>query len=565
MTFDALTLAAVRDELAATILGGQVQRVTLSGELTLSLELYAQRSRRVLVCSAEPEAARVCLADERLPRAGETPTPFLLLVRKYVRDGRVARIEQPAYERVLRLAITKRDEEGVHGEVALIIEAMGRRSNALLVDRDGLILDALRRVGPARNPRRPILPRRPYLDPPPQTRLDPLDPASYGVLSTEARPGETLADLLAHHLAGFSPLAAREVAFRATGSLARPAAEADWTTVRATVAELLVPLLSHRWEPCLALRAGQVVAFAPYRLTHLPSAEIEPLESISRAVERGLAPAAGPLPALPANRGLVVAIDALIGRAERKRAALARALAGAEQSMRLRRAGQAVLANLTVIGPEQPVLEFEGEAIALDPARSPLENAQRLFREYRKARDASRTVPERLREAERRLGQLEELRVLAEVADSPARQRAVGAELDELRGAAPPRPARARSPRKEDSVVRDRTPDGLEVLLGTTGRGNEAVTFKLARPDDLWLHARGVPGAHVILRTGGGEPPPASLRFAAQLAARNSRARAAGRVEVDYTLRKHVRKIPAGPPGLVSYTDERTLAVSPSG
>lgn len=564
MTFDALTLAAVRDELAAAILGGQVQRVALHGELTLSLEVYAQRSRRVLVCSAEPEAARVCLADERLPREGETPTPFLLLLRKYVREGRIARIEQPAYERVLRLTITKRDEEGIHGQVALIIEAMGRRSNAVLVDRDGLILDALRRVGPTRNPRRPVLPRRPYADPPPQARLDPLDSASYAALPSEARPGEALAELLTRRLAGFSPLAAREVAYRMTGSADSAAGEAGWARLRETVEDFLSPLQTHHWRPCLALREGRVVAFAPYRLTHLADVRIEEVASISRAVERGLTDAGAARTALPANRALVVAIDGLIGQAERKRAALARELEGAEQAERLRRAGEAVLANLTLIESEQAMLEFGGESIPLDPSLSPLENAQRLFREYRKARDAAKAVPERLGAAEHRLQQLEELRVLAEVADSPARQRAVREELDELRGARPAKAAGAGSTRTEGSVIRGRTPEGLEVLVGTTGRGNEAVTFKLARPDDLWLHARGVPGAHVILRTGGADPPPASLRYAAELAARNSRARSAGKVEVDYTPRKHVRKIPSGPPGLVTYSGERTLAVQPS-
>lgn len=569
MTFDALTLAAVRDELEAEVRGGQVQGVVLAGPLTVGLEIYAQGRRRFLLCSAEPLAARVCLSADRPVRDADTPTPLLLLLRKHVRDGRLVGIEQPPYERLLKLRIAKRDDTGVRGEVALIIEAMGRRSNVVLVGADGCILDALRRVGPTRNPRRAVLPRRPYLDPPPQDRLDPLDAATYGRLRSASfdQPSATTEDLLAARLAGFSPLAAREAAFRANDRLGRSGAEADWGAVEAAVRDLLGPLESGRWQPTVCRQDERVVAFAPYRLTQLPESRLEAFASISRVVELGLAETTAPRPAPPANRALIEVIDGLRGQAERKAAALARALETADEAGSLQQDGEAVLANLALIRADQTTLDFNGRQIALDPELSPLENAQRLFRDYRKARDAARQVPRLLEATRLRLRQLDELGVLAEVADSPGRQRALREDLAPLD--APPEPASERPTRKgkarpstpDGRVLRTRTPDGLEVLVGTSGRGNETVTFKLAQPGDLWLHARGVPGSHVILRTAGREPPPASLLYAARLAARNSRARAAGRVEVDYTPRKWVRKIPAAPPGLVTYSGERTLAV----
>ncbi len=107
--------------------------------------------------------------------------------------------------------------------------------------------------------------------------------------------------------------------------------------------------------------------------------------------------------------------------------------------------------------------------------------------------------------------------------------------------------------------------DGLEILVGRTGRQNDALTFDLARPDDLWLHARGVPGAHVVVRSSGGEVPEGTLQEAAQLAAYFSASRAATTVPVDWTRRRHVRRIREGLPGLVSYTGERTLQVRPQG
>jgi predicted ribosome quality control (RQC) complex YloA/Tae2 family protein len=594
VTFDALTLAAVRDELESELLGARIQQVVLAGGLVLGLEVYGRGRKRFLLCSAEPLTARVCLTEERPIRDSDTPTPLLLLLRKHVRDGRIVSFQQPRYERVLKLRVAKPDNS-VIGETELIIETMGRRSNAVLVGADDAILDALRRAPPSRNPARVILPGQRYALPPPQRRLDPLSEATYHKLKADqGSAGKPLADVLAAQLAGFSPLAAREVAFRAHRSRETLASDADWQRVRATVRDLLEPLSSHQWEPTVALDQGRAVAFAPYRLTHLCQHELQLADSISQAVEAvctGQAAPSGP----PTRRALVEAIDRLRERASRRRAALQRALSSVDQAETLRSAGETILSSLSTIGPGQESLTHGDRTIELDPRLTPLKNAQRMFREYRKVRDAARSVPPLLEANELRVRHLEQLKTLAEVADTPQRLRALRQELDEVElhdrrrttHAEPPTTKRSASHRRAGSrssargrrsdvrrrssvvpspssdgrLLKRRTPDGLDVLVGTSSLGNNLVTFKLGKADDLWLHARGVPGAHVILRAAGRETPRSSLLYAARLAALNSQARGARRVEVDYTLRKHVRKIGGGPPGLVTYRLEKTLAV----
>jgi predicted ribosome quality control (RQC) complex YloA/Tae2 family protein len=590
VTFDALTLAAVRDELESELLGARIQQVVLAGGLVLGLEVYGRGRKRFLLYSAEPLTARVCLTEERPIRYSDTPTPLLLLLRKHVRDGRIVSFQQPRYERVLKLRVAKPDN-GTAGETELIIETMGRRSNAVLVGPDDAILDALRRAPPSRNPTRVILPGQRYALPPPQRRLDPLSEATYHKLSADqGSAGKPLADVLAAELAGFSPLAAREVAFRAYGSRETPASDADWQLVRATVRELLEPLSSHQWEPTVAFDQGRAVAFAPYRVTHLCQHELQPADSISQAVEavcRGQAAPSGS----PTRRALVEAIERLRERASRRHFALQRALSSADQAETLRSAGETILSSLADIGPGQDSLTDGDRTIKLDPRLTPLKNAQRMFREYRKVRDAARSVPPLLEANELRVRHLEQLKTLAEVADTPQRLRALRQELDEVelhdrprtthaeprsashRRAGSRSSARGRpsdvgrrssvvpSPSSDGRLLKRRTPDGLDVLVGTSSLGNNLVTFKLGKADDLWLHARGVPGAHVILRAAGRETPRSSLLYAARLAALNSQARGARRVEVDYTLRKHVRKIGGGPPGLVTYKLEKTLAV----
>jgi predicted ribosome quality control (RQC) complex YloA/Tae2 family protein len=215
-------------------------------------------------------------------------------------------------------------------------------------------------------------------------------------------------------------------------------------------------------------------------------------------------------------------------------------------------------------------LEVEGERIELDPTLAAVENAQRYFARYRKARDAVARVPDMLEASRVAERHLEELMALIEVADSMEAIRALRREVAAATGSSVPGPSRTVTrPGAEAPTAgpyqRVALGDSWEALVGLSARGNAAVTFDLARPNDMWLHARGVPGAHVVVRstTGTRVAPPASVvQRAARLAASHSSARAAAQVDVDYVERKHVRRIPNAPPGLVRYTNEHTLRVS---
>lgn len=575
MTFDAIALHAAKDELVAAASGGRVDNVVLVGPLTLGLHIYARGRKSYVVASAEPTVARVCLVPGPPRRASDRVTPFLLLLRKYVRDGRIVHIRQPRLERLLELRIASYLDGRPH-EVSLIIEVMGRRSNVVLVDEDGAILDALRRAGPDHNPGRPILPHLRYQPPPAQDRLDPLDPLTWLLLRDMAMaspPAPALSELLAAKLAGLSPQLAREVAFRATGSVGTPADRCDWSAVRQTVDELLAPIDGRgTWSPCVVRdEEGQVVAFAPYWLSHLDQFNITPMPSISAAIVEAygqpLPRSVGDAAALAAP--LLAQLDEERRRLERRIAALERSMELAARAEELRLSGEAVLASLASIREGQTDLEFDGRPVALDPSLSPLENAQRYFAEYRRARDAAQKVPALTAQAQADLQYVLQARTLLELAETPARVKEIRCELEEagfLRAKVQPRrTARSSGGRGSlPSPMKFTTSDGLPVLVGTSGRGNEVVTFRLAGPEDVWLHARGFPGAHVILKTGGRPAPHSSLVEAAQLAARYSAARQDGRVPVDWTLRKHVRKAKGGRPGLVLYTGEETILVEPS-
>jgi len=171
VTFDALTMHAIRDELEAALVGGFVEKVIPLSTLEVGLRVRSQYRDRSLLMSADPQSARIHLVRGTLRRLSEEVTPFLLLLRKYVRDGRIVSIRQPTLERVIELAVEKRQEDGSTTASTLIIEIMGRHSNVILVGQDGKVLDALKRVPPSLSRQRPVLPHLPYNPPPAAEKL----------------------------------------------------------------------------------------------------------------------------------------------------------------------------------------------------------------------------------------------------------------------------------------------------------------------------------------------------------------------------------------------------------
>jgi predicted ribosome quality control (RQC) complex YloA/Tae2 family protein len=574
MTFDALTLTAVRDELAPLVAGARMQKIVFVDELSLAVEFFAPGVGRTNVLfSAHLEHGRVHVIQQLVARGVEHDTPFDLLVRKHLRHARVRSIRQPRLERVIELECEQRDPSDRLYRVLLIVEAMGRRSNLVLVDGDGMILDAARRTPPSRNARRPVLPRLPYAPPPPQDRLMP-EQVTAEVLSRDA--SGPLDRWLAQRVAGLSPVAAREIVFRATGDARTHVDRIDWAHLAAVTREFLAMAEAHEWSPTVAFDADDhPLDYAPYELTHLEAAQarLEHADSISEAIETyyagleksGLPSRGDPLAA--ERKALLAPLDRAARTTGRRVAALEHQLSlGLTDRAPLRRAGDLILAHLTEIPADAAELVVDDERIELDSRLSPIENAQVYFARYRKARETEERVPQLLDDARHAAEHLADLRTLVEVADEMDAIRALRREVASATGSQQGKDGatKSKSQRGAKSAPYRRVAlsNGWEALVGASAAGNATVTFDVARGDDFWLHARGVAGAHVIVR-GGAEPPEVVIERAAELAAVHSAARAANAVEVDVTRRRYVKKVPGGPPGLVRYANERTLRVTP--
>jgi len=567
MYFDALTTAAVADELHSTLQGGRVQQALLLDELSVGLEIYAQGQRHYLLASAHPQHARLHLTSHKLRRGPDVTPSLLQLLRKFVRGGRVLRAWQPPFERILRLEVGH-----PAGNTTLIVEVMDRHANVILVDEAGQIMDAVKRVGPQMS-RRVVLPGQRYKPPPPRPGLAPTDLTEFRLRRLLAEAATANAKMtawraLVQGIQGVSPLLGREIVFRATGDAQTLAAQVSRVSpFLDAFHDLLTHLRESRWEPCLAYDGKEIVAFAPYLLQQY--ADCRPVSGTSAAVEAYFESRLGADAYAAARRRAAEAIEEARRRVERKRDALGRSLAAADHAEELRLKGEMTLAYAHMVEPGQTELlapvDPDGPPlrIALDPKLTAVENAQRYFRQYDKAKGAVQQVPARLAQADLELGYLDQLATDLSLALSRPEIAEVEEALSQAGYLRTGRRTPERTPRSEPLVVN--SPDGFRILVGRNSRQNEQVTFKRAVPDDLWLHARGISGGHVVIKSGGREVPERTLHQAAALAAYYSRDRHEALVAVDVLARRRVRRAKGKHPGMVTYRGERTMRIKPGG
>ncbi|HET92028.1 MAG TPA: fibronectin-binding domain-containing protein [Chloroflexi bacterium] len=561
MDVDYLTLACLRDRLDG-LLGARVQRVVLPDRHSVGLELYAGRRFRLLI-SAHPQQARMLLVPHQVRRGVETETPLLLLLRKWVRSARLVDVTQPEWERILTLHF-----KGPVGSCRLVAELIGRYSNLILVGPDGNVLEAVKQVGPDVNRYRVTLPAHPYQPPPiPPGRRPPIQMTAgeFAALQASTAPDEPLHRLLTQNLLGVGPMLAREIAARAAGDPQAPARAAPPAAVVAAVTDLFAPVFARSaWHPHIALdTGGDVIAFAPYRPRQFE--RVEPTCDINEALGRYFEARLTADPYAAARQRVQEMIDAARSRIQHALDQVQSQRVDKAAVNELRQSGELLLAyqNRVTRGAHQvtvPGHAGQPRTIPLNPALTPVENAQDYFRRYQKAARSGEEITARTAELTTDRAYVEQLQADLALAESRPEIDAVREALVEAGWASRPRRSaggqvRAEGPRRFEI-------DGFAILVGRNARQNEQITFRQAAPDDLWLHVRGQPGAHVILKRGGRDVPEEVLLRAAELAAYYSPARGEASVSVDVTERRHVQRIAGQRPGLVSYRNERTATVS---
>lgn len=570
MSMDGLSLLAVSTELQ-TLIGGKVDKIQQPERDTLILTIRAGGSNYRLLLCAHPENGRIQLTQTSYPNPPEPPA-FCMLLRKRLTGGRVHSVKQPSLDRVLVIEIEARDELGDTVLLKLVTEVMGKHSNICFLSQSETILDCARHVGAGMSSVRMLLPGIVYTPPPPQDKINPLL-ASEEDFNTALEERGAIHKLLSGKFFGLSPDCARQMASRWSGEAeldASALSDTDRRSFARFVHGLYRSFAQGQFSPTIVYN-GVKEPVAVYAFT--PACALQSclqVKTMSAALDVFYAER----DKLERFRRRSVSAQRVIqNHLERcyKRLTVAeQALNQDDDLERLRLNGEMILSSAYSLARGMQAaklmnyyLDPPAECVVeLDERLSPQENAQRYFKRYQKGKAARALASDQREKA------LEEIAYLEGQQDNLDKCTSDG-ELAEIReelvreGYLKPENSRVKpqkhAPSKPLSI---RSSDGLEIYVGRNNQQNDALTLHFARPEDWWFHTKNIPGSHVIVRCEG-DLPETTLREAAMLAAFYSKARASASVPVDYCLRKFVKKPAGARPGMVIYTINRTVYVTP--
>lgn len=547
---DGLTLAASVAEIRSVI-GGKIEKIQQPEKYELLFSIRTSDGTKKILISASADNCRVHLTEEKRTSPMEAPN-FLMLLRKHLQNARIISVEQPNLDRIVIFGFSTVNELYDETCFKLVCEIMGRHSNIILLDESDVILDSIKRVSADISTLRIVLPKVGYMPPPTQRKLNPLSVSGRefsNAIDSVLYPHKALSN----SFYGLSPSVA-QLLIEALGD----------ENIGAKLERFYKALAIGNFKACI-VKNGTCQTLLPFIPT---SGECIPYPSLGEAADAYYKNLSQSESIKHRTASIEKIILNNIQRLERKIEKFSFALGSEEETERLRLYGELITANLYKIPPriEQIVLDNyytsppEPILVELDPQLSGTENAQQFFKKYRKARSAAEVALVQKREAELELDYLNAISAtLCEcVTDS---------DFEEIRSE-----LAAQGYIKSNSQKKHKLPaakpyhyissDGIDIYVGKNNYQNDKLTFKNSRHDDLWLHTKDIHGSHVII-SHVGSVPDTTLLEAAQLAAYHSQARNSPSVSVDFTKRKYVKKPSGAKPGMVIYTNQRTLLVTP--
>ena len=568
MPMDGLTLGFIARELHGALAGGRVERVTQPEKDMLLLLIRSNGKNYKLLLSASPSFARAHLTEGQFVNPLNAPM-FCMLLRKHLSGGKIDAIRQLNGDRVLLIELQSQDELGVMHPYELYLEAMGRHSNLTLV-RDGRIIDAIRHVTDDMSRVRQALPGLPFTLPPAQDKIAPEDANAPSLLTRLTGAAGRLDKALSNHISGLSAVAARELCLRVTGGEQTEIDPAHLPEICEKLAAFLqkLPELS---QPMLLRDAeGLPADVFPYLYLSYPAEQQQKLSTLSQALDAFFDGRDRRDRMQQRSASLRRLLKQHIERNEKKLALQEEELQNSERSEEYRVMGELLNANLYQVprGAETVTLNnyYDGGklSIPLDVRFTPAQNAQRYFKRYQKARAAARLAAEQKEKTLRELSILEE--ALADLDRCEAEEdlsdiRRVLQTEGLMKPSATERKKQQKSPR-QSAPLRFSAADGTMISVGKNALQNERLTLA-ARGEDVWLHAKDMPGSHVIIHTEGKEAADDTVLTALRLAAWFSKGKGAA-VPVDVTLRRYVKKPSGTPTGFVTFTHQKNYVISVS-
>jgi len=559
---DLFILHGVVNELRGEIVGGFIAKIYQMNRTDLLFRVRRQGEEKQLFISTHPDFFRLHLTEKKYANP-LVPPRFCTYLRKHITGTRISDVKQEPFERVVRITLRKRLDAGMVRDLVLVAELVSKGSNLLLLE-GKKILDCLHFHRPEAGAARPTAPGLEYRPPPPPDRPLPDRLVQEKIVQiAEAPPGERWKGLM-QNVAGLSPLLAREVEFGSDGSAA-----GLWENFRRVVERYE----TCSFEPRIVTLLGNKKVLCPFSLKILEPAAEEAFPSMNRAADAYYFESVMGRQMADQKQAMTQRLRRLISRLQKRGENLHGDLEKFEKEMEYKAFGEILTANFPKLKKgmkEVEILDYRQDPprpvlIALDDSLEPAGNVQRYFKRYKKAKRGIEVAADRIRETEAEITYLESVLFQVEEAEDPEELENIRRELEEEKILPVSKKQKIAKEKREPAIpVRKlRSSEGLDIFCGKHNVGNDYLLRKIAKGNDLWFHAQGLPGSHVVLRIEGKQPKFESILEAATIAAYYSGGRGSGRLAVDYTAVKNLRKPKGARPGMVTYFHQKTVFVEP--
>lgn len=577
MSLDGFSMHPLTRELDTALAGGRIDKITQPNKQSIILSVRQPGQNFLLHISINSQNPSAHLLEKNLENPPEPPV-FCMVLRKQIETGRIAKVRQHGLDRLLLIDIDSLAAGGRIVTKTLVLELMGKYSNIILVQ-DGIIIDALRKIGANSSRVRTVLPGQTYELPPGQEKKDLFTDDSAAIMAIVRKdPALRLDKALLAACMGFGPVSAKEVCFSAglAPSMRIEALdEADFKAIEDALQEIRESALhagdASAPEDKAVLLLGEnqkVLAMAAFPLHYLPEATVLTFPTISAMLEKADSLLGSYV--LPDKDRFRKLVKNEKNRAENKLTKLDEEIAAAENAEEFKVRGDNLMTyqyqfkdreDASVTVPNIYSETGESITIPLDQRLTLVENMQACYKKYDKLKRAQELLQVQRRECEANIAYLESIEAsllasssLAEIAEIHNELIAAGYLREKPKKKNNDKPARP---------FHFRAPDGTDILVGKNNYQNDKLTFKTARYNDTWFHTKDIPGSHVVLQNGGTEPSEEDILIAASLAAHFSKARGSSKIPVDYTEIRYVKKPSGSKPGFVIFTNQKTLYITP--
>ena len=539
MSFDGFFLHHMTEELHHELLGGRIQKINQPFEQELVLQIRSNRKSLKLLLSAHSVFGRVQLTDTTFENPA-VPNTFIMVMRKYLQGAVIEAIQQVENDRILEISVSNKNEIGDSVAVTLVIEIMGKHSNIILLDKaSGKIIEAIKHVGFSQNSYRTILPGSTYVAPPQTGSLNPFtvgDEKLFQILQTEEIEPKRLQQIFQ----GLGRDTATELSGRLTADKLK--------TFRSFFASPTQPSLTEKSFSALLFSDSKTQMSTLSELLDTFYKDKAERDRVNQQASE-----------------LIRRVENELEKNRKKLGKQEEELLATENAEEFRQKGELLTTFLHQVPNDQDQVELDnyytGEKIiiSLDKALTPNQNAQRYFKRYQKLKEAVKHLTSLIEETRTTILYLESV----ETALAQASLTEIAEIREELIQTGFIRRRQREKIQKRQKPEKYLATDGQTIILvGRNNLQNDELTFKMAKKDELWFHAKDIPGSHVVI-TGNLQPSDEVKTDAAELAAYFSKARLSNLVQVDMIEIKKLNKPTGGKPGFVTYTGQKTLRVTP--